>query len=155
MWLRLVLNGVKLIIGTAYRPPWLDTDTFLDALTDSISSFYNYDHIILLGDFNINLLVQDTNHAKFSSFLQYFNLGQYVTTPTHFTGHSQTLIDVLCSNLQLFNIIVDHIPSLSNHAFLTCEINVKKPKPEGRYFLYRPLKNINLEAFQANISSLQ
>lgn len=155
MWLKITLNRVKLIVGTAYRPPWLDIDIFFDALTDSISSFGNFDYIILLGDFNINLLIQDSHYYKFYSFMQYFNLVQYVSSPTHFTDHSQTLIDVICSNMQLSNIIIDHIPSLSNHAFLTCEISVKKPKLVPRHFFYRPLKNINLDAFQANISCFQ
>lgn len=155
MWLRLTLNGVKFIIGTAYRPPWLDIDIFLDALTDSISSFSDFDNIVLLGDFNINLLTQNTNYSKFSCFLQYLNLIQNVTTATHFTDHSETLIDVICSNLQLSNIIVDHIPTLSNHAFITCELSVKKPKTVPKHFLYRPLKTMNLDAFQASISSVQ
>lgn len=59
MWLTMTLNGKKLAIGTAYRPPWMDVDLFFDAITVSISSIPNYDHLILLGDFNINFLYKD------------------------------------------------------------------------------------------------
>ncbi|XP_013147951.1 PREDICTED: uncharacterized protein LOC106110611, partial [Papilio polytes] len=36
MWLTLKINNKILAIGTAYRPPWLDVDSFFDAVTISI-----------------------------------------------------------------------------------------------------------------------
>ncbi|CAH2265565.1 jg10097 [Pararge aegeria aegeria] len=34
MWISLSINLHNILIGTAYRPPWLDIDKFFDALTD-------------------------------------------------------------------------------------------------------------------------
>lgn len=51
MWLSININGIKLLMGTAYKPPWLYLDTLTDALTESLSN-----KIVLLKNFNINLL---------------------------------------------------------------------------------------------------
>ncbi|KAG7303398.1 hypothetical protein JYU34_011908, partial [Plutella xylostella] len=48
MWIKMNVNGKKIIIGTAYRPDWVNVDLFLDAITDSMTSFNDYDRIVLL-----------------------------------------------------------------------------------------------------------
>ena len=69
MWLSTRLNGKRVIIGTAYRPQWMNVEAFIDALTLSVTSFSAFDHIVLLGDFNINLLDRlNCNVAKFQQF---------------------------------------------------------------------------------------
>ncbi|KAJ8704264.1 hypothetical protein PYW08_012988 [Mythimna loreyi] len=67
MWLRLNVNAPTVIVGTAYRPPWLDVNIFLDAITDSLSTFASADKVILLGDFNINMLSPSDNKTKLLS----------------------------------------------------------------------------------------
>ena len=56
--------------------------------------------IVLLGDFNIDLLKYDTNKDSTAFLdLMYTNfLLPYVTTPTQVTSHSETLIDNIFSN---------------------------------------------------------
>lgn len=156
MWLRITLNGLKLAIGTAYRPPWLGVDTFIDALTESICMFSEFDHIIVMGDFNINMLAtNDLNTKKLTSFLHYTNLEQHVTLPTHFTECSETLIDLICSNTNIFNVSVDYIPDLGHHAFISFKLRLNKPKPPLKWFCYRPLKDINLDKFDALVNTVQ
>lgn len=46
----------KLAVGTAYRPPWKDVDSFVDAQCNSLNSLSSCIWIVLLGDFNINYL---------------------------------------------------------------------------------------------------
>ena len=89
MRLSLSVSGYWLAVGTAYQPPWLSVETFLDAMTEAVSSFSMYDIVILVGDFNIDLLSQnDANVKKFRAFLNCMNLKQYVTGPTHFLIHT-------------------------------------------------------------------
>lgn len=155
MWLSLNISGYRLAIGTAYRPQWLDVDVFIDALTESISSLGKYDKVLLLGDFNINILNSlDVHTRKLLDFFSCMNLTQYVDQPTHFTEHSETLIDVICSDSQISQILVDYIPDLSRHAFITCKLNIRKDKPPPKWLIYRPLKNINLEKFNDDVNSL-
>ncbi|KOB69030.1 Uncharacterized protein OBRU01_17705, partial [Operophtera brumata] len=140
MWLSLTLNGLKLAIGTAYRPPWQNVDTFLDALTESVTSLHAFDYIVLTGDFNIDLLeLNAPKTKKLLDFLKCAGLDQYVTVPTHFTDHSETLIDLLCSNIKITDIDVDHIPDLSRHSLISCKLRIKKDKPVPKWIVYRPM----------------
>ncbi|CAG9120059.1 unnamed protein product [Plutella xylostella] len=90
MWLSCTVNSIKLLIGTAYRPEWLDINTFFDALTDSVTSFSGYDQLLLMGDFNIDLLTNNNKTALFKDFLHSVGLTQTVQQPTHFANdHSE------------------------------------------------------------------
>ena len=152
MWLGVNLSGYKVAIGTAYRPPWLDVDTFIDALTESVGLFSTFDHIVLMGDFNINLLsINETKSKKLLAFLHCMKLEQYVNSATNFTDHSATLIDVMCSTAKINNVVVDHVPDLSSHAFILGELNIKKPKPVPRWISYRPFKDMNFLEFNAQV----
>lgn len=155
MWLSVNLNGLKLAIGTAYRPPWLDVDIFMDALTESVGALSRHDHIVLMGDFNIDLLKpNEPNFKKLNEFLECMSLKQYIDEPTHFTDHSETLLDLVCSSTKVTNVAVDYIRDLSGHAFITFELNIKKPKPAPRWLSYRPLANINYDQFSNDISNI-
>ncbi|CAG4957419.1 unnamed protein product [Colias eurytheme] len=155
MWMKLSLNGQVTIVGTAYRPPWLDINKFLDALIDSISSFSWYDSIVIMGDFNVNLLNSShVNSKKVTSFLQTFNLTQHITQPTHFTDSSETLLDIICTNASVQNVVVDYIKELSQHAFLSCGLNVSKEKALVKYISYRPIKDIDKDEFNKSLGTI-
>jgi hypothetical protein len=155
MWIGVSLGGHKIAIGTAYRAPWVNVSTFFDALTASITSLSSYDHIIVFGDFNIDLLTPSLAETmKLNNFLHYTDMEQYVNTPTHFTDHSETLIDVVCSTTKVFNVRVDYIPDLGRHAFITCQLRLNKPKQIPQWIQYRPLKDINLKEFNPLVNTI-
>lgn len=156
MWLRLSVLGKVVIIGTGYRAPWQDTASFLDAITDSVTSFSKCDHLILVGDFNID--VHNPNNRKLpllQQFLHSLKLSQVISQPTHLNSHNQhTLIDVVCTDTKVRNVISKHTPDLGRHAMLVVEFNIKKDKPLPRIVTYRPLKNILLDVFQRDLNSI-
>lgn len=156
MWISTTVNGKKVAIGTAYRPPWFDVELFLDAITDSINSFSCCDSLIVLGDFNINVLDSaDNKTIKLLTTLQCLNLAQVVTTPTHFTDNSQTLIDIVCTDLPVRSVSVDPVGSLRGHAFVICEFNIRKPKCIPQTITFRPLKNICLDLFDKDLNIIR
>lgn len=156
MWLQMSISGRKLIIGTAYRPPWLNVDIFVDGLASSIESFTWCDNIILLGDFNVNLLNStDLNTKKIADFLQCYRITQRVTCPTHFTTHSETLIDVVCTDIKGTTVTVDYIKDLSSHAFILCQLNIPKFKPIPSKITRRSLKDIDVDEFQKDLVSMK
>lgn len=155
MWMSLSVSAKKLLIGTAYRPPWLDIDTFIDAITDSMCALAPYDNVILLGDFNINLLdCNSTKSKKFEDFCNYSGIDQIVTVPTHHIGDSATLIDVICTDAKYRRVNVYDIAELGHHSFVTCELLFKKEKPVPRVFIYRPLKDIVFDNFNKELAAI-
>ena len=74
-------------------------DTFLQNLMEKLS--FENKNIILMGDFNIDILKYDTNKDS-EEFLDkmYTNfLLPYITSPSRVTRRSQTLIDNFFSNI--------------------------------------------------------
>lgn len=153
MWVCLNINTSRIIIGTAYRAHWVDVDIFLDSMTDSITSFGLFDYLILLGDFNLNML-DHSKSTKLKQFLDYFNLKNHVTKPTHFTTHSETLIDLVISDAPLSNVEVIHIPELGGHAMVLADLKIKKEKIAPKIVTYRPLKDINILNFNDIVNQI-
>lgn len=155
MWIRVKVNGQEIIIGTAYKPPKQDPHQFLEAITDSVSSFANYDRMILLGDWNIDLLTPNFWKTKLlTQFLYSLDLNQVIAEPTHFTDHSQTLIDIVCTDARVRNVTVKYSPELGHHAMLLVELDIKKEKSCPRLVTYRPLKNILMDLFNKDLNSV-
>ena len=56
----LLLNSKPVIVGTIYRPP--SQNNFLELLNSNMNKINSVDNeIYILGDFNINLFLNDTN----------------------------------------------------------------------------------------------
>ncbi|CAH2096752.1 unnamed protein product [Euphydryas editha] len=155
MWIRVKINAQSMVIGTAYRPPWLQPAIFFDALTETITSTCTNSTILLLGDFNINLLNKnDTNTHMLNDFLVVNCLSQKVTEPTHYSNSGCTLIDLICSNININRVNVDHIPDLSSHSLVTCEIDIVRQKPKSMRLFYRPIKEIDSSKLEELLSSI-
>ena len=151
-WLKINVNGLKIAVGTAYRPPWQSIDLFLDALTESVTLFGNHDKIVLLGDFNINQTdTRSPAFHKFNSFLQSVNLSQIVNVPTHFTDNSATIIDVVCTDVAVKCIEACHVSGINGHLMVKVTFHIKKQKFLPKFITYRPIKNITLESFNKEL----
>lgn len=153
MWLSLKINSKRIIIGTAYRPQWYDVNDFFDSLTDSVCSFAQFDHVILMGDFNCDLL-DPSKSMRLKEFLTTTGLNNVINEPTHFTKTSATLLDVLCADTPISNAIVNYIPDLGKHAVLTGELKLQRKKIPPKCILYRPIKDIDLSLFNRHLQSL-
>ena len=152
MWIAVNVKSTRLLIGTAYRPPWFSVDDFFDALTDSLTSFNGHDRVVLLGDFNINCLDEnDSKTKRLEQFLEYVDLTNYVTVPTHFTSVSSTLIDLVCTDSNVQSVVVNHIPELGGHAMVLAELKLKRAKIPPKTVSYRPIKDINLGLFNSDL----
>ena len=110
------------IIGCIYRPPSSDINTFNDVLSRMIESdcFKQNKDIIILGDFNINILLHKV-HQPASEFLNNmlsFGLLPCITKPSRVTVTSESLIDNIFTNLDpsacksalVYQDISDHYP---------------------------------------------
>ena len=108
------------IIGCIYRHPCMDArefnDTFLQITLEKLS--YENKDIILMGDFNIDILKYDTNNdsAAFLDMMYENFLLPYISSPTRVTPRSQTLIDNIFSNIIEDEIISGNITTtISDH----------------------------------------
>ena len=110
------------IVGCIYKHPGMCVNTFTNDFLSPLLQLVGRENksIVLLGDFNINLLKYDSN-AGVSNFLD--TLGSYsilprVLLPTRITENSHTLIDNIfstptaneCVSGNILHTISDHLP---------------------------------------------
>ena len=90
---------------------------FLNTLSENLLSEKNKE-IVLLGDFNINLLKYEKDHNTADFLDQMYSnfLVPHITSPTRITSHSRTLIDNFFSTDILENAISGNIvTSICDH----------------------------------------
>lgn len=107
------------IIGCIYKHPCMDITEFnveIRKLLNKLSS--EHKNIILMGDFNINLLNYDNDSATAQFLDQLLSNSLYptISTPTRITNKSKTLIDNIFLNLINQKFIAGNInESISDH----------------------------------------
>ncbi len=94
LWIDLQFNNKTFLIGGIYRPPDSNNNDWV-LLEESIDRAFNQvcENIIVAGDFNINVLNSNTN--KMSRLISSYNADQLISSPTHFTETSSSLIDLI------------------------------------------------------------
>lgn len=84
--IQLSLNYAKYIILTLYRTPSLvrsEIDSFIEILTDVLENInLTSQHLIILGDTNIDVLISDYRLKKLNECLLLFNLRSVINIPT-------------------------------------------------------------------------
>ena len=121
------------IIGCIYRHPNFPisqfNETVLQPLLDKLE--YENKNIVLLGDFNINLLQYETHsHVReFVDKMYSVSLIPKILAPTRLTCHTKTLIDNIFTNVQDENYLFGNLTcSISDHLlqFMTYPQNKNK-----------------------------
>ena len=95
VWIEVRLNYKRLLVGTFYRPPNSDPSVIRDIERSiDLAIDTGIPDIIILGDFNLNMLKAATSRSV-SNICQQYNLKQIIIEPTHFTETSMSLIDLV------------------------------------------------------------
>ena len=117
------LQSESYIVGVLYRHPKSKVNLFIKDLNDIFSKIKNENKkLILMGDFNINLLntVNHRNEEKFLDFMLDNFLFPYISQPTRFENQENpSLIDNIffndisaeCISGNLISHISDHLPN--------------------------------------------
>lgn len=94
VWIELSVNKRNFLIGGLYRPPNANGQqwTLLEQSIDQAFS-QTVDNVLITGDFNVNILTSPRN--RMSNLVNSYNAEQLINTPTHFTEHSSSLIDLM------------------------------------------------------------
>ena len=106
------------IIVNVYRPPDGDVTSFIDSLSDLISNIKNREkyEILLLGDMNIDVNIEDDESETLLANLNAYALKQYIKNPTRYSTKN-SILDLCFTNMGpvaqagILNIHVsDHLP---------------------------------------------
>ena len=115
VWVEIQVKSKKVLVGGFYRPPNSNINYF-NLINESADRAYNTNiqDIIILGDFNVNML--NDNNDKIKDLMQEFHMKQLINEPTNFTEHSATLLDLILvrneANILTSGVIDTFIPDL-------------------------------------------
>ena len=147
-------NDKFLLLGV-YRPgSSAATALFFDELSAVLEQLCTYRcPIVIMGDFNVHVDVNDdANAARLKSLLESFDCVQHVDQPTHKDGHILDLI-ITKTETKVSHLHVGDL--LSDHSFVTCSLDVKKPRLERLWTTTRPWRKFSLSAFETDLKGSQ
>lgn len=136
VWVEIHVCQRKLLVGGIYRPPnsnntqWLNMEHSLDQAFNQ-----HVDNILVAGDFNINISLNSSN--KMCRLIDSLNSEQLINSPTHFTEHSSSLIDLMFikhTNQVISSFVADpFVPNLVRFHCPTVAV-LKFTKPKQTHF---------------------
>ena len=151
----------NVIVGCLYKHPSMSIDEFNEEFLLPLLEKASKENkpIILLGDFNINLLKSDTDNSvsTFLDILGSFSLLPQITFPTRITNTSKTLIDNIFTDSSNFQIvsgnltyhISDHLPQFSIFKNLNTNSNIKHNEFKRDWSTFNQ-ENFVLDFFEIN-----
>ena len=150
IWFELKASKFSLLIGFMYRNPNSDPEWHNDfiAMMDEVERTEHGKDIIFLGDFNVNVLI---NNPAWDSTTALFNLSQIIKSPTRVTNTTETLIDHIYINNpdRVLNSTV-HQTSMSDHFTVQCELACTILKAHAKphsIITYRSFKHFDSMCF--------
>ena len=156
--IELMISGHKnVIVSCLYSTPGYNTNYFSEILYDLFSELSVSKTIFICGDFNLDIVKHNSNHATQYFLDTMYSLGLYplIDRPSRITNHSSTLIDNIFTNAKeynnvsglLVNDITDHLP-----IFAFCDYpNLKRQEKK----LYTKKRVINKNTIDLLLISYQ
>ena len=100
LFVEVTIGVVKMAVGVIYKSPLIPYSVFAAIHENIVAITSKYEHVVIMGDMNINHLLPGSSACKF--FTTYvtepFALTQVITEPTRITATSSTLIDLMLTS---------------------------------------------------------
>ena len=146
------------MIGIIYRPPNQNSE-FFTAFPKLLENVWlKFSNIVLLGDFNTNLLQNergDTSYEgkKMEGILVQFNLKNVIEGPTRITSHSKTLIDLIVTNRKDLVKQKGSCPlGISDHDMIYATLLTGIPRDPPKIITIRNFNKFSERNFQSDIA---
>ena len=153
MWIELKHAGhAAYLIGVFYRKPSSSVNIFseLEAQLESVCSISN--KVIIMGDFNCNMLTQNHLSIKLEELSTLCQLSQVIDCPTRITPHSSTLIDLVFVSNSLGELLSGvHPVGLSDHSLVYVILKSIVPKFTSKTCTFRFFRNFNEEGYLTDL----
>lgn len=138
------------IIVCVYRPPMSDFTTFEVILETALKRIcVSRKHVVVCGDFNVNLLEESPTCIRLISLFKSFDLHHLFMEPTRITSHSATCLDnVFCNCQHLDKFILNELRS--DHCGQKVTFPTSTIVKENK-FTYTPITEEFINKFKAGV----
>ena len=164
LFIEFIFNDKKYLLGTVYRIPNTNPNTFIDYLDALIEPFKNSHELILMGDFNICML-QDNNYSRnFVNRMHTNLLFPTIFEPTRVATvlrngvyqTTETLIDNIFINKQIqYKSGLLHL-SISDHypVFISISQNKNNQTNSNNFIKFRNINDDSVTKFRSELEIL-
>ena len=152
LFVEVTIGITKIAIGVMYKSPLIPYSTYAAIHENLVAVTSRYQHCVLLGDMNIDMLKPDSAAVRFfnSYVTEPFALTQIIEEPTRITTNSSTLIDLMLTtcpeNIKAHGVV--DTPGISDHCLIFCAYSLKKPKFKPKMVTRRDFRNFVAENFK-------
>ena len=144
-----------ILVGTIYRPPNQNNE-FFTAFPKLMENIWTkFSNIVLLGDFNTNLLQDECGDIsyeenKMKGIVEQFHMKNVVKGPTRITNHSKTLIDLIVTNRKDLVKQKGTCPlGISDH-MIYATLSASIPRDQPKIITIRNFNKFNERNFQSD-----
>ena len=151
----------RFIVCARYIPPkFCQITDFLSSLTSATELMCeSRQEILLIGDFNIDMLVREHGHDpendSLMDFCDRFCLQNQISEPTRVTEKRMTLIDVtLASHPERYATCGNLHMGLSDHNLVYAVRKNKLPRAKARVIEYRSMRQFDIDKFLNDLKTV-
>jgi len=130
-----------------YHSPSGSDGAFIEYLEESCNRTLMSDSFIVMEDFNIDMKVQGYTQDKHRKTMNSAVLSQLVKEATKITSTSETIIDLVFSNMDL-QVEVWHERKIMDHSILVLKGNINEVKGGKQRILCRDYKRMDVDTFK-------
>lgn len=135
-----------------YHSPSSSDSEFIDFLEEVCNNELLNDNIIIMGDFNMDMKVNNYSQDRLIRVMNSVGLKQLVHEPTRITNSSETITDLIFTNMNV-EVNVCHEPKITDHSMVEVYWNVNSVRNEDRKILCRNYKRMDADEFMRLIVS--
>ena len=157
--LELSTKNKKWFILFAYRPESINRSLFFEEMNVCLSkAFDKYQNIVLIGDLNIDVNIQnhDTNHFL-SDLYDSFDLTNMVKEKTCFMSQLGSSIDIISTNKpkSFFKSYTIETGLSDHHKMIITFLRIHNSiKLKSKNIVYRDVKNMDFEKFENDVKNI-
>lgn len=136
----------KCVLMLVYHSPSGSDARFLDFLEEACNRELMRGSVIIMGDFNFDIKVNNYCQNKLVRIMDESGLKQMVKEPTRIVNNSETIIDLIFTNLEV-EVKVKHEPKITDHSMVVLYLNESAKERKGREITCRDYKKIDMDKF--------
>ena len=150
------INKVKVAVVSIYKSPSVNYHVYSLIFEALQALIVKYNHVVILGDLNIDFLNKDTPKYKFfkSQIVEPLGLTQLIQKPTRTTKNTKSLIDLILvsspQNVKFSDVTV--CPFEVDHDLVYMAYNFKKVKFKPKIITKRIMKDFSADEFKDKLN---
>lgn len=159
LWVEIKCKNRIHVVGMVYRTSSSrDYETFFSTFEETLIQIHlKYDSIICLGDFNLDMLKQDSNNnvSRLLAITDTFGLKQAVNEPTRISKTSFSILDLVFTNCD-YNVDIEILElNIADHCCVYSKIDLGDNETnKNKIITYRDFKCIDSNKFQDDLHSI-